>query len=287
MPLNDFLSQGGLLVFAGALFCMAMIVFRHHSVKAMIISRLELLKNNEWMSVQNEIIEEKSLELQRSNNRLKEFAYIVSHDLKTPLRGIKNLAAWIREDYSGDLPAEGVSHLRLIEKQIGKMENLIKAVLDYSKSGNANAGIEWINLDDIINEVIEMVDVDNRTKFVINSQIPQIKGTRIVISQVLQNLMSNSIKHNDKAMKEVELEIKEQDEFILFSVTDNGPGINPSDQKRIFNLFQTLRADNNYECTGIGLPVSKKMVEESGGNMWLESMPGKGSIFYFSLPKSA
>jgi len=285
LPVSQFLAEGGLLVFAGAFFCMAMIVFRYHSVKAMIASRLELVKSNEWMAVQNEIINEKSTELQRSNSRLKEFAYIVSHDLKTPLRGIKNLALWIKEDCGDILPKEGISHLEMIDRQIIKMENLIRAVLEYSKSGNSATGSEWIDLDEIINEVVEMVDVDHKTKFTVNTHIPQMKGTRIVISQVLQNLLSNSIKHNDKSQKEVEITVSETEDGIKFSISDNGPGIDPKHHKRIFDLFQSLRSETNYENTGIGLPVARKMIEECGGSLWLDSEPGKGSVFYFSLPK--
>lgn len=285
IPFWQFLAEGGLLVFAGAFFCFAMIVFRYHSVKAMIISKMELLKSNEWMAVQNEIIEEKSAELQRSNNRLKEFAYIVSHDLKTPLRGIKNLAQWIKEDCGQQLPKEGLSHLAMIDKQIVKMENLIRAVLEYSKSGNSGSGIEWIDLDEIIKEVIEMVDTDHRTSFKVKSQIVKMKGTRVVISQVLQNLLSNSIQHNDKHKREIEIEVMDWADSVRFSIADNGPGIHPSDQNKIFDLFQTLHRNNEYESTGIGLPVARKMVEESGGTMWLESEPGNGAKFFFSLPK--
>lgn len=116
IPFNDFMVEGGLLVLAAVLFSMAMIVFRHQSVKSMLISRLELIKSNEWMAVQNEIIEEKSAELQKSNNRLTEFAYIVSHDLKAPLRGIKNIALWIREDCAGTLNDTALTHMALMDK---------------------------------------------------------------------------------------------------------------------------------------------------------------------------
>lgn len=284
IPVNEFLAEGGLLVLAGAVFSMAMVVFRYHSVKAMIISKLELIKNNEWMVVQNEIIEEKSKELQKSNNRLKEFAYIVSHDLKSPLRGIRNIASWIKEDCSETINDDGKMHIQLMDKQIVKMENLIKAILEYSKTGSSKLNSEWINLDEMIKDVIEMVEVDTRTKFTINAHVPQIKGTRIVISQVLQNLLSNSIKHNNKTIREVEIDIRANDEFLQFMVSDNGPGIDPKDHAKIFDLFQTLRDESTFENTGIGLPVAKKMIEEEGGNMWLESVPGQGSRFYFSLP---
>ncbi len=285
LPLEEFMADGGLLVLAGSVFSLAMIVFRYNSVKSMLISKMELVKTNEWMAVQNEIIEQKSSELQRSNSRLKEFAYIVSHDLKTPLRGIKNIAQWIREDCSDTLSSEGQSHLRLIDKQIVKMENLILGVLEYSKSGHVNAKTEWIRIDDLIHEIIETVDVDKKVLFNIQSEVPELAGTRIVISQVLQNLLSNSIKHNHNQDKSVTVEVKEIDDQVQFMIADNGPGIARDDQSKIFDLFQTLSGIDNYENSGIGLPVAKKMIEESGGHMWVESLPGKGAAFYFTLPK--
>lgn len=284
IPFSDFMVEGGLLVLAAVLFSMAMIVFRHQSVKSMLISRLELIKSNEWMAVQNEIIEEKSAELQKSNNRLTEFAYIVSHDLKAPLRGIKNIAMWIREDCAGTLNDTALTHMALMDKQIIKMENLIKAVLEYSKTGTRRGNVEWIHLDSLIKDVIEMVDMDANTRFTISTKVPELKGTKIVISQVLQNLISNSVKHNKNEKKKVEIEVVETDGMARFMVADNGPGIAAIDQERIFDLFQNLRNSVDYDSSGIGLSVARKMIEENGGRMWLESEQGRGAKFYFTVP---
>jgi len=286
LTLPVIMFEGGLLLLAGAAFSMAMVVFRYHSVKSMLISKMELIKSNEWMAVQNEIIEEKSAELQKSNNRLKEFAYIVSHDLKAPLRGIRNIAAWIKEDCGQSLNETGHMHLQLMDKQIQKMENLIKAVLEYSKSGIAKNSAEWINLDDLIRDVVEMVEIDANTRFTIRLRVPEMKGTKVVISQVLQNLLSNSVKHNKKMVKEVEVEVTEDGNQIRFMVSDNGPGIAISDHEKVFDLFQNLRANTDYESSGIGLAVARKLIEESGGKMWVESDSGKGARFYFSVPKN-
>lgn len=287
IPAGEYLLDGGLLLLAGAAFSMAMVVFRYQSVKSMMISRLELLKSNEWMAVQNEIIEEKSAELQKSNNRLREFAYIVSHDLKAPLRGIRNIASWIREDCGHSINETGHMHLQLLDKQIVKMENLIRAVLEYSKSGTVGKAVEWINLDDLIRDVVEMVQIDANTRFTIRTKVPEMKGTRVVISQVLQNLLSNSVKHNKKQIKEVEIEVIDEGEHVRFMVADNGPGIAPEDHDKIFDLFQNLRNSVDYDSSGVGLAVARKMIEENGGAMWLDSAPGQGARFYFSIPKPA
>ena len=194
---------------------------------------------------------------------------------------------WIHEDCGNSLNDTGITHLRLMDKQIQKMENLIKSVLEYSKSGVLRQHYEWINLDELIKDVIQMVEVDNRTNFQVKSQLLQIRGTRIVLSQVLQNLLSNSIKHNDKMMREVSIEVEENERVFHFVVADNGPGIDPKHHQKIFDLFQTLSSSNDYESTGIGLPVAKKMIEEAGGELWLESQTGQGSRFHFSIPKEA
>lgn len=285
MPFIAFLTGGGILVFSVAVFSTILMVIRFRTVRNMIESKLDLLRSNEWMATQNRIIEEKSAELQLSNNRLKEFAYMVSHDLKAPLRGVRNLAAWIREDFGQQLP-EGVNtHLELMDRQIRKMEIMIRDVLDYAKEQAGNRKPEWIHLDELVNDVIELVNMDKSTKFTVESSVPEIQGTRIVISQVLQNLLTNSIKHNDKPKKEVSIRISGDTESVSFTVSDNGPGIDPLAHIEIFNLFHSLGDQSDGENTGIGLPVARKMVEEAGGRLWLESEPGKGSRFHFVLPR--
>jgi signal transduction histidine kinase len=285
MPLVNFMSGGGILVLSVAAFSTILMVIRFRTVRNMIEGKLDLVRNNEWMSTQNRIIEEKSAELQLSNNRLKEFAYMVSHDLKAPLRGVRNLAAWIREDFGPQLP-EGVNtHLELMDRQIQKMEAMIRDVLDYAREQAGNRKQEWIRLDDLVRDIIELVDSDKSTQFTMESSIPEIHGSRIVISQVLQNLLTNSIKHNDKSKKEVSIRISGDAESVSFTVSDNGPGIDPLAHLEIFNLFHTLGDQSDGENTGIGLPVARKMVEEAGGRLWLESEPGKGSQFHFVLPR--
>jgi len=135
----------------------------------------------------------------------------------------------------------------------------------------------------LIQEVIETVDVGRKTKFMVKSSVPVIKSTRLVVGQVLQNLLSNSIKHNDKQRAEVIISVSEEDGYVRFSISDNGPGIAPCDQSKVFRLFQTL-GESGYESSGVGLPVAKKMVEDSGGSIWIESERGCGAVFHFTLP---
>ncbi|MFN5324380.1 MAG: sensor histidine kinase [Bacteroidota bacterium] len=283
LTFGAFMANGGFLVAACAVFSMVMVVSRYYSLRAIMDSRAELLRSNKQMSLQNEIIRQKGIELQNSNSRLREFAHMVSHDLKTPLRGIRNLAGWMREDCSSQLNKEGRTHLDMMDRQIIKMENLIRDMLEYSKNGNLDSTQEWISLDDLIQEVIETVDVGRKTKFMVKSSVPVIKSTRLVVGQVLQNLLSNSIKHNDKQRAEVIISVSEEDGYVRFSISDNGPGIAPCDQSKVFRLFQTL-GESGYESSGVGLPVAKKMVEDSGGSIWIESERGCGAVFHFTLP---
>lgn len=278
--------NGGFLIAACALFSMVMIVTRHASMLQMIKSRVELVENNDHMALQNCIINEKSIELEKSNQRLRDFAHMASHDLKTPLRGIKNLTTWIREDCSEMINKEGMGHLNMIHRQVQKMELMISEMLEYSKSLNAESCQEWICLDELIQEVIETVDVGGKTKFLVRSGVPVVKCSRLVVSQVLQNLLSNAIKHNDKPKVEIVITVIEENGVVRFSVMDNGPGIACSDHHRLFILYDTLHAKRGYESTGIGLPVAKKMIEESGGSLWVDSDVGSGSIFHFTIPKS-
>jgi len=285
VPVYTFFENGGWLLLGVFILTVTFIQVRFSGLVNMIKVRKELERNNEWMHIQNNIIENKSLQLQKSNERLKEFAYIVSHDLKAPLRGIRNIAGWLCEDSGPYLNNEGKAHLKLLEKQVVKMEQLISSVLEYSKAENQKKGSEWIELDDLTNELVESIGTDGKTVFTLKIGVSRMLGAKVVVWQVLQNLVSNSIKHNNKEKGKVEIEVRDTGTQLHFTVSDNGPGINDLEREKIFELFTTSGSPDGYTNTGIGLPVAKKLVEESGGKIWLESMPEKGTSFHFTLPR--
>ncbi len=285
LTLQAYMSHGGFLQLVSSVFGCMLILVRYNMAKTMLLDKIHILSQNEWMATQQKIIEEKSTRLQQSNSRLKEFAYMVSHDLKAPLRGVRNIAAWIKEDFAQQLPQGVMTHLELMDKQIRRMEELIRDVLEYARTQAANQHQEWIRLDDLIHDVVEMIGADPNTKITIDSTVPEIRGTKIVISQVLQNLLTNSIKHNDKERKEVRILVSGDPQLVSFTVSDNGPGIDSGRQEEIFSLFHPVHDSGDGENTGIGLPVARKMVEEAGGKIWLESIPGKGAHFHFVLPR--
>ncbi len=224
-------------------------------------------------------------ELESVNQELKDFAYIASHDLKAPLRAIKTLAEWISTDYADKLDQDGQEQLRLLGQRVDRMHNLIEGILQYSRVGRVKEKLVEVNLGTLVPEIIDMVAPPDNISVTIESELPTIWCEETRITQVFQNLLSNAIKYMDKPEGAVKIGCTEQDNFWKFSVADNGPGIEQKHFERIFKIFQTLSARDEFESTGIGLTVIKKIVELYGGRIWLESEIGKGTTFFFTLPK--
>ena len=224
-------------------------------------------------------------ELESANEELKNFAYVVSHDLKAPLRAIGSLADWINADQSEKLDAEGKEHLRLLMQRVRRMDGLIDGILQYSRVGRVRETVVEMNLNDIVGEAIAMLAPPPHIRIDVAPGLPLIRAERTRILQLFQNLLSNAIKYLDKPTGLIAVGCVEHDTDWEFSVADNGPGIEPRHFKRIFQLFQTLAPKDRVESTGVGLALVKKIVEMYGGRVWLESQPGVGSTFYFTLPK--
>ncbi len=223
-------------------------------------------------------------ELEKINQELDQFAYIVSHDLKAPLRAISSLVTWIEED-SGDLmTADSKNNLKTIVGRIQRMENMIQGILAYSKAGKGKTEKVNTNVRELVNEIVESNSIDKHLKIINMVANSEIITDKLKLSQVLANLMSNAIKYNDKTTIEIEIGSFEYDNWIQFYVKDNGPGIEKQYQERIFMIFQTLAARDEIESTGIGLAIVKKLVEEQNGKIWVKSKPGNGSRFEFTWP---
>jgi two-component system sensor kinase FixL len=224
-------------------------------------------------------------EVENTNQELKDFAYVVSHDLKAPLRGIKTLAGWLVSDYSDKLGDEGKTQMNLLLSRVDRMHNLIEGILQYSRIGRAEEHISPVNLNERIPEVIDMISAPKNISITIENELPTIKCEPTRISQIFQNLLSNAVKYMDKPEGVIKVVCVEEDGFWKFSVSDNGPGIEEKYFEKIFKIFQTLAPKDEYESTGIGLTVVKKIVEMYGGRIWVESEIGKGSTFLFTLSK--
>lgn len=224
-------------------------------------------------------------EVKSVNQELKDFAYIVSHDLKAPLRGIKTLTDWLATDYADKLDENGREQMDLLLNRVQRMHNLIDGVLKYSRVGRVKEEKVKVNLNDLVSEVIDMVAPPENIEITVENQLPVVECEQIRIMQVFQNLLSNAVKYMDKPQGQIRIGCVEEDCFWNFSVSDNGPGIEEKYFEKIFQMFQTLTPRDEFESTGIGLTVVKKIIEMYGGRILVESEVGNGTTFFFTLPK--
>jgi light-regulated signal transduction histidine kinase (bacteriophytochrome) len=230
-----------------------------------------------------------ALALQRSNRALDAFAYAASHDLRAPLRGIANLAQWIEEDLQaqGGLRSETSEMLQLMRSRMHRMEALIEGLLEYSRAGRLHQKAESIDTGHLVREVVDLLAPADSASVAVPAALPTLMAERLPLQQVFMNLIGNALKHARREDPHVVVEASDAGAFYEFSVRDNGPGIDPEYQDRIWGIFQTLAARDKVEGTGIGLALVKKIVDAQGGRAWVESRPGEGATFKFLWPKDA
>ncbi|MEO5579355.1 MAG: PAS domain S-box protein, partial [Gemmatimonadaceae bacterium] len=224
--------------------------------------------------------------LARSNQELDQFAYVASHDLKAPLRGIANLSQWIEEDLGDRLAGESKGQMELLRGRVHRMEALIDGILQYSRAGRVKARPENVDTGALVAEAIELLAASRHVAIDVMPGMPVISTERIPLQQVFLNLVGNAIKHTGRTDPKIEIGWFDTGEMVEFFVRDNGQGIAPQYHERIFGIFQTLEARDKVEGTGIGLSVVKKMVESKGGRVWLVSDVGQGATFHFTWPKN-
>ena len=223
-------------------------------------------------------------ELESANEELKNFGYVVSHDLKAPLRAIGSLANWISTDYSDKFDDEGREHMRLLVSRVHRMDSLIDGILQYSRVGRVKEVVAAVDLNQLVHEVIDLLAPPKNISISVENALPTVMTEPTRIQQVFQNLISNAIKYMDKPEGEIRISCVNEGKQWKFSIADNGPGIEQQHFEKIFQLFQTLAPRDRVESTGVGLALVKKIVEMYGGHVWLESKVGAGSTFFFTLP---
>jgi two-component system, LuxR family, sensor kinase FixL len=223
--------------------------------------------------------------LSQTNEELSHFAYVVSHDLKAPLRGIKLITEWLCEDYVDKLDDEGKEQMTLLQSRVNRMHNLIDGVLQYSRVGRVKEDMVELDLNELMPIILDTIAPPAHIQIAVEPDLPTVTCEKTRLTQVFQNLLSNAVKFMDKPQGKIHVGCVEEGDFWKLSVADNGPGIEAKHFERIFRIFQTLAPKDDYESTGVGLTLVKKIVELYGGRVWIESEVGKGSTFFFTLPK--
>lgn len=247
-----------------------------------------------FIHVESDITERKKAEekmgeyytyLEKANKELDKFAYVVSHDLKAPLRAISNLTAWIEEDIGDRFTEDASDHFKMLKGRVMRMEGLINGILDYSRADRVKSPNVNVNVKELLNEIFDMLIQDEKVKIDMPANLPLLFTERMKLQQVFSNLISNAVKHSDKPETRIKIDCKEEEQHFVFSVEDNGPGIDEQFHDRVFVIFQTLQARDTFESTGVGLAIVKKIVEEAGGSIWIESEVGQYTRFLFRWPK--
>lgn len=245
----------------------------------------ELLKDSEQLRGK---LEAKTDQLAATNEELDSFAYVASHDLKSPLRGIRQLATWIEEDSGEELSDQTADYLVKLKARVGKMESLLQDLLDFSRVGRANAKAEEVNVKSLLESIIQILDNPNAVGVTWQNDLPIISSVRAPLEQVFLNLIGNAIKHNhrgrDGTVHLTYEPISENGRDVCrFRVCDNGPGIAGKDHDRAFQMYQRV-GDASVDGSGMGLAIVKKQIEHFGGTIQLDSRLGHGAIFTFTWP---
>jgi len=225
-------------------------------------------------------------ELESANEELRNFGYVVSHDLKAPLRAIGSLANWLSTDYADKFDDEGREHMRLLISRVHRMDRLIDGILQYSRVGRVKEVAVAVDINRLVRDVIDMLAPPANITISVENTLPTVLSEPTRIQQVFQNLLSNAIKYMDKPEGRIRIACSAEGKQWKFSIADNGPGIEKQHFEKIFQLFQTLAPRDRVESTGVGLALVKKIVEMYGGHIWLESAVGQGSTFFFTLPRT-
>ena len=237
--------------------------------------------------IAKDITKQKILEEQlvKSNQELEQFAYIASHDLKAPLRAIERLASWIEEDSADQLDKKSKANLVLLRQRVNRMSNLISGILQYSRTGHINLQIHSVNTKHLLQGIIDTLNQSKKFNINYADNLPTFDTDDIRLGQVLSNLIDNSIKHHNHETGHIKIGVRDLGSFYEFFVKDDGPGIAPEYHQKIFQIFQTLKSRDEFESTGIGLSIVKKIVESQGGKITVDSAEGTGATFYFTWPK--
>jgi signal transduction histidine kinase len=230
----------------------------------------------------------KAEQLARSNKELENFAYVASHDLQEPLRMVTSYLRLVERRYKNQLDEAGIEFIGYAVDGSKRMKNLIDHLLDYSRVNTRGKPFEKLDLNQIIKQVLFDLQfkIEEEAATITVDTFPTVMGDDVQLRSLIQNLVTNALKFRRDEPPVIHVGVREMKTEWLFSVEDNGIGIDPKFYERIFIIFQRLHQASEFSGTGIGLAISKRIVERHSGNIWVESKEGKGSTFYFTLPKA-
>jgi signal transduction histidine kinase len=234
-------------------------------------------------------VEQRTEALQRSNEDLQQFAYVVSHDLKEPLRMIGSYTELLRRKYQGQLDKEADEYINFAVEGVKRMQALIHDLLEYARAGEEeDKHTEQVDANEVLDTVLLNLQsrIEEAGAEVSRDSLPIVVTHRVWLMQLLQNLIGNALKYRSEQPPRVHVGAKRSETETVFFVRDNGIGIDPKYRDQVFGIFKRLHG-REFEGTGIGLATCKKLVERAGGRIWFESKPGEGSTFFFSVPQTS
>lgn len=222
---------------------------------------------------------------EKLNKELESFAYIISHDLKTPLRGISSLSEWFIQDYSDVLDENGKEFLELLKDRVKRMENLIDGVLIYSRVGRVGMETTKVDLKKLIQEHVHLAQYEKKVDLSFKGDFPVLETSKVMFSQLFGNIIDNAVKYCNKEEVKIEIGAKKEDDNFTFYVKDNGPGIPEDFHEKVFQIFHTLDTKDENKSTGIGLTIVKKIIDIFEGEIHIRNPKEGGAMFEFTIPQ--
>lgn len=233
----------------------------------------------------SELIEKTNRQLAISNSELKQFAYVASHDLRSPLRALSNLASFIRSDDAAKLSESSQNYLQEMENRVQKMNKLIDDLLAYSRVGQSKGNLVSVNCSELVAEVVKLLDVPIGIELDVSPDLPNLQTYPVPLEQVFLNLITNAIKYHDQEVGRIEISADDRGDFVAFHVSDDGPGIDPRYQQKIFEMTQRIGHEKDVQGNGFGLAMIRKIVGSFEGEVTVQSDGTRGSTFTFTWPK--
>ena len=226
--------------------------------------------------------------IQKSNHDLEQFAYVASHDLQEPLRMISSFLQLLQRRYEGQLDSDADEFIGYAVDGAQRMQNLINDLLKYSRVNTKGKKFEAVNMEEPLENALTNLKLyieENDASIIPNDSLPTVSGDYSQMTQLFQNLIGNAIKYRSSEPPKIHISATNEDDNWLFSIKDNGLGIDPKYSDKVFKIFRRLHTNSEYEGTGVGLAITKRIIERHNGQIWVESEPGNGSTFYFTIPK--